>query len=190
VGINNMQPKNKRKLMLAVLAVLLLTRFILVPIFDWQQEQIDQITKKEQRLVKTNNIITRLPQVQAALAQLKESNQKQQDRYFNQSLSNTFKLQLQQKTELLFSEHDLKVTNFNWVAEIPAEITQARAKISFEGATKDFAMLQLEIAQLPKLLNIAQWTLHIKRMNDHSLGNVKGSILLTAYNIASKPEAP
>jgi len=184
-----MQPQDKRKLMLVVLAVLLITRFILVPIFDWQQEQIDQIKEKEQRLVKTNNIITRLPQVELALAQLKESNQKQQARYFNQALSNTFKLQLQQKTEKLFSEHDLKVTNFNWVAEIPGQIMQARAKISFEGATKDFAKLQLEIAQLPKLLNIAQWTLHIKRMNDHSLGNIKGSIILTANNIAPEAEA-
>lgn len=184
-----MQPQNKRKLMLGVLAVLLLTRFIFVPIFDWQQEQIDQIEEKEQRLVKTNNIITRLPQVELALAQLKESNQKQETRYFKQPLSNTFKLQLQQNAEKLFAEYELKVTNFNWVAEIPDKITQARAKISFEGATKDFAKLQLEIAQRSKLLNIAQWTMHIKRMNDHSLGNVKGNILLTAYNIAPKPEA-
>jgi len=183
-----MQPQNKRKLMLGVLTVLLLTRFILVPIFYWQQEQIDQIKEKKQRLVKTNNIITRLPQVQLALVQLKQNNKKQEKRYFNQPLSNTFKLQLQQKTEKLFSQHELKVTNFNWVAEIPDQITQARAKISFEGATKDFAKLQLDIAQLPKLLNIMQWTLHIKRMNDHSLGNIKGNILLSAYNIALEPE--
>ncbi|MBL0710115.1 MAG: hypothetical protein JJV99_03710, partial [Colwellia sp.] len=79
-----MQPQNKRKLMLGVLAVLLVTRFVLVPILDWQQEQIKQITAKEQRLTKTNNIIARLPQIKVALAQLKQNNQQQQSHYFNQ----------------------------------------------------------------------------------------------------------
>jgi len=189
-----MQPQNKRKLMLGVLAVLLVARFILVPILDWQQEQIKQITAKEQRLTKTNNIIARLPQIKVALAQLKQNNQQQQSHYFNQASPNTFKLQLQQKIETLFTQHHLKVTNFNWVAEIDEQIAKARARITFEGSTKDFAMLQLAIAQLPKLLNTNQWTLHIKRMNDHSLGNANGNIVLTAYNIApkvaSKVEAP
>lgn len=183
-----MQSQNKRKLMLGVLGLLILIRFILIPVFDWQQEQINEINEKEQRLSKTDNIITRLPYVNAASDKLKKSNSKLQERYFNQPSLNTFKLQLQQKIEKLFSEHNLKVTNFNWVIEIPGEITQVRAKISFEGTTKDFAELQLNIAQLPKLLEIAQWTLHVKRMNANSLGKVKGDILITAYNIVSEQE--
>lgn len=183
-----MESKNKRNLMMGMLAILLIARFILVPILDWQQEQITQITAKEQRLVKTNNILARLPQINSALEQLKQGNQKHQSRYFNQASSNTFKLQMQQKVEALFSKYNLKVTNFNWVAEINEQITQVRAKISFEGETKDFAMLQLAIAQLPKLLNIKQWSLHIKQMNEHSLGNANGSIVLTAYNIVPKSE--
>ncbi|MFT5813785.1 MAG: hypothetical protein ACI9VT_001543 [Psychroserpens sp.] len=184
-----MQPENKRKLMLGVLAVLLIARFILVPVFDWQKGKIALIAEKEQRLIKTNNVIDHVPQINLALKQLNQSNNKQQDRYFAEASTNTFKLQLQQKIEMLFSEHTLKVTNFNWVAEIPGQITQARAKISFEGATTQFAMLQLAIAQLPKALNIAQWTLQVKGMNEHSLGNVNGSILLIAYNIAPQKEA-
>jgi len=175
--------------MIGVLVVLLVARFILMPIIDWQQEQITQITAKEQRLIKTNNIIARLPQIHIALEQLKQGNKQQQSRYFNKASSNNFKLQLQQKVEALFSTHNLKVTNFNWVAEITEQIIQARAKITFEGTTKDFAMLELAIAQLPKLLSIKQWSLHIKQMNDHSLGNANGSIVLTAYNIAPKSEA-
>ena len=184
-----MQPDKKRKLMVGALVVLLIARFILVPIFDWQQEQIVQIAAKEQRLIKTNNIIARLPQINLALAKLKQSNQQQQSRYFSHKTTNAFKLQLQQRIDKIFSQYDLKVTNFNWVAEIAGDITQARASISFDGQTKDFAKLQLAIAQLPELLNVNQWTLHIKRMSASSLGNAKGSIILTAYNIVPNTEA-
>lgn len=185
-----MKPEDKRKVMLGVLAVLLLARFILVPIFDWQQEQILAIETKQQRLVKTNNIIDRLPQINLALSELEANNLQQQQRYFEHASSNAFKLQLQQEIESVFTEHELKVTNFNWVVEIPGEISQARAKIAFEGTTANFALLQLAIAQFPKLLNIAQWTLQINRMNNRSLGKVRGSLLLTAYNITPQTEAP
>jgi ribosomal protein L23 len=184
-----MQPENKRKLMLGVLAVLLLARFILVPVFDWQKGKIAQIAEKEQRLIKTNNVIEHVPQINLALKQLNQNNNKQQERYFVEASSNTFKLQIQQKIEKLFSEHTLKVTNFNWVAEIPGEIAQARADISFEGTTTQFAMLQLAIAQLPKALDIKQWTLQVKGMNERSLGDVNGSLILIAHNIAPQTEA-
>jgi hypothetical protein len=184
-----MQPEIKRKLMLGVLAVLLLARFILVPVFDWQKGKIALIAEKEQRLIKTNNVIEHVPQINLALKQLNQNNNKQQERYFVEASSNTFKLQLQQKIEKLFSEHTLKVTNFNWVAEIPGEIAQARADISFEGTTTQFAMLQLAIAQLPKALDIKQWTLQVKGMNERSLGDVNGSLILIAHNIAPQTEA-
>jgi len=185
-----MQPQIKRNLMLAVLAVLLIARFILVPVFEWQQEQIDQIAAKAQRLVKTEHIVKRLPQINEALAQLKQSNQQQQVHYFKHDSMNRFKLQLQQKIENIFSQSNIKVTNFNWVAETTEQITQARARVTFQGATKDFVLLQLAMAQLPELLNINQWDLHIKRMDTRSLGKANGNLVLTAYNISPNVEAP
>lgn len=184
-----MELEDKRKLMLGVLAVLLIARFVLVPIFDWQQAQISTIEAKQQRLVKANAVVNRLPQLELALAQLQESNQVQQARYFKQSSLNAFKLQLQQQIETLFADYDMKISNFSWVVEIPGQITEARAKIAFEGSTANFARLQLAIAQSPKLLNIAQWSLHIKRMSSQSLGQARGSLLLAAYSVTPPVEA-
>jgi len=183
-----MKPEDKRKLMLSVLAILLIARFILVPIFDWQQEQILSLEAKQQRLVKTDDIISRLPQINVKLAELKTTNLQLQARYFEHTSSNAFKLELQQKIEALFSKYELKISNFSWVVEIPNQISEARAKISFEGTTANYAMLQLAIAQSPKLLNVVQWTLQIKRMNSKSLGKVNGSLLLSAYSIAPPVE--
>lgn len=185
-----MQLTNKHKVMLLVLIGLLIIRFVLFPIFEWQEKQISLIATKEQKLIKTNNIINRLPQITESLAQLKQSNNNLQTHYFNEKSLNAFKLQQQQRIETLFSQHQLKVTNFNWVVEVPGdEITQIRAKVSFQGKAKNFAMLQLTIAQLPELLNLLQWDLYIKRMSDNSLGDAHGAIYLTTYNIVKTPEA-
>ena len=94
-----MHSTDKRKLMLIVLAVLLIARFRLVPLFSWQQEQIAEVESKKQRLIKTNSIIARLPQINLATQQIQKSNQIQEELYFKQPSINKFKLELQQRVE-------------------------------------------------------------------------------------------
>jgi len=178
-----MQLLNKR-IMLPILAVLLIVRFILVPIFTWQQEQIEQIDAKSQRLNKSSNVIARIPLIKESLGQLKLKNNQLQKIYYNHASLNGLKLQLQQQIETLFTQHNIKVKNFTWVAEISGDLIQERARISYEGTTKDFARLQLAIARLPKLLNVVQWTMNIRGMKELSLGKVVGRIVLTAYNVS------
>lgn len=184
-----MQVQNKRKQMLSVLAVLLIARFVVVPVFDWQQQQITQIESQNNKLAKVQRVIARLPEISAELDKLQQSNQKLQALYANQASALAFKLQQQQRIEELFKVHNIEVKNFNWVAEIPGEITQLRAKVFFSGKSKDLALLQLAIARLPKLLNVGEWTLQIRRMDGHSLGKVTGNLLLIAYNIPAVQES-
>lgn len=174
--------------MLYVLALLLIIRFILVPILEWQQTQIDSIKSKELQLSKTNHVIDNVAEMNEALQRLTNSNQEKQVRYFEQTSTNAFKLQLQQQVESLFSQYELKITNFSWVTDLPGQISQARAKISFEGSTVSFAKVQIAISQLPKFLNIAQWDLRIVGMNDNKLGKANGSIVLIGYNVAPHKE--
>ena len=47
-----MQPRNNRKIMIAVLVALLLMRFLVVPVFDWQAGKIAIITSNENFSIK------------------------------------------------------------------------------------------------------------------------------------------
>jgi hypothetical protein len=179
-----MAAKNNRKHMLMVLAALVVIRFVFVPIIEWQSQKVTLITAANKKLTKGQNIIAHAPQIERELNVLKVANQTIQNYYVKTDTFNAFKLQTQQKIEALFKQHQLQIKNFSWVAEIPGEITQARASIAFAGNVKDVALLQVAIARLPKLLNIGQWTLHIKRMNENSLGKGSGRILLIAYNLS------
>ena len=174
--------------MLYVLAALIIIRFALVPIIEWQQTLLENIEAKEFQLSKTNNVIDSVPKINEALEKLIKNNQLKQIKFFNQPTSNAFKLQLQQQIESLFSQFDIKVTNFSWVADLPGEISEARAKISLEGATTNFAKVSIAIAQFQKLLNIVQWDVRIVGMSDSQLGKVNGSIVLVAFNIESSEE--
>ncbi len=175
--------------MLTLLFFLLVIRFIVVPVFDWQTEKITEITANKNKLTKAEQVISRIPKIEHELAKIKLSNGALELRYFNETSLSAFKLQLQQKIERLFSQHNMKVKNFNWVAELPGDVTQERANISFEGNLKDIALLQLALANLPKLFNIGQWSFQIKKMNENSLGNVRGRMLLVAYNVIAEEKA-
>ena len=183
-----MQSQLNRKLMIGLLIALLVIKFVLVPIFDWQQEKISQIEITEQRLIKTQKVIERLPLIEEAFEKLQQQTTKQQALLFKEPTLNNFKLKLQQNIESHFAEHALKVNNFSWVAELPEQISEARAEVSFDGQMKDFATLQLAIARLPQILNILQWQIRVDRMDDESLGKVNGKLLIAAYNINSGTE--
>ncbi len=175
--------------MLTILAVLLVMQFIIVPIFSWQQEQLMQIEASSKRLVKANGVIARLPIITDTLIPTEQKNKTLEALYYNYVPINTFKLEFQQEIEKLFEQHHVKVRNFNWILEIPGEIAEQRIKIVFNGKVKDFALLQMKLAQLPKFLNIAEWTLQIDKMNETSLGTVNGSLVISAYILPSNVEA-
>ena len=84
--------------MLYVLAALIIIRFALVPIIEWQQTLLENIEAKEFQLSKTNNVIDSVPKINEALEKLIKNNQLKQIKFFNQPTSNAFKLQLQQQT--------------------------------------------------------------------------------------------
>jgi len=178
--------QSKQRSMLILLTFLLVIKFVIIPILDWQQEQITKIQVMSKRLTKVEQVLERLPTIKVALKSVQEENSLLQEKYYNNTSINTFKLQLQQQIERLFEQHNLTVKNFNWVLGVKGKLDQERANISFRGKTKDFALLQIAIARLPKLINTAQWTLHIKKMNDESLGEANGTLILIAYNISSK----
>jgi hypothetical protein len=192
-----MQLQNKHKVMLAMVTVLVLMRFAVMPIFEWQDEKIANIQKSTQRIVKAERVIARLPQITLALEKLKTSNKKN-ERLFSQAQSlSAFKLQQQQQIESLLKTFDIKVKNFNWATDLSGKISESRAKINFEGKTSDLVRLHLAIAALPTLIKVTQWTTNIKKKrkrrgkntknkdthNTNSLGIASGSLVLIAYNI-------
>jgi predicted PurR-regulated permease PerM len=174
---------SNKKPLLIVLFLLLALRFVMVPVIDWQQEQLDEIAAKQTKVEKADSVIARFPQLQQALEQVQQNNKQQLANYYGHESANSLKLQLQQELEALFLKHKIKVINFSWVAEIENPITEFRAKISYEGKTDDFAKLQLAIARYPKRINIAEWTSYINKMAENSLGDASGTILLTTYNV-------
>ncbi|MFT5812277.1 MAG: hypothetical protein ACI9VT_000011 [Psychroserpens sp.] len=179
-----MSLQNNRKMLLMLLLVLFIARFAIVPIFDWQAEKIDAIAANSNNLNKTEQVMARAKDIAKELAELEKHNQMLKLRYFTQASAHDFKLKLQQQIESLFAQHDLKINNFSWVAHLPGDITQERASVSFKGEIKNLVSLQLAIAQLPILLNIAQWDYPMNNMTESSLGNTtQGRMILIAYNV-------
>lgn len=168
--------------LLLVLIALVAVKFIIVPIIEWQDEKLVEIQTKERQLSKTISVIDREPLVNDALALVKNRTSKQLNFYYAEPSMDAFKLVAQQNIESVFLKQELKVTNFNWTNEIEGDISEVRAKVSFEGRTKDLASLQLELALFDKLINVPQFNVYVERMRTDSLGKARGTMTLVLYN--------
>ncbi|MDO6426501.1 hypothetical protein Q4489_05720 [Thalassotalea sp. 1_MG-2023] len=178
-----------RKNLLLIVALLAVIRFVIVPIFEWQEEKIDDIDAKITRLDKAENVINRQAKLTTLLSDVQQSNEETEVLYHNFTSTNAMKLSLQQQVEKIFSQHSVKIKNFTWPNELPGNITELRAKVFFDGNTKDLAKLHLALSAQTKLFNIAEWTIHIRKMKEDSLGVASGSLVFSAYNLSSKKVA-
>lgn len=172
---------NTKKL-LAVLAVLLILRFVFVPVFEWQDETLAQVQQQKLQLEKAERVIERTEILQNSIDNLKGKIAAVEKNYYQQQSNNAFRLQIQQEMEKLFVEHNVKLKNFDWTNEVEGLVTQNRATIAFDGNTIDLTKLQLTLAQSPVIIDIPQWRAVIKRMKEDSFGKVTGSLVITFFS--------
>ncbi|WP_286271768.1 hypothetical protein [Thalassotalea hakodatensis] len=184
-----MSTLRNRKNLLLVVALLAAIRFIVVPVFDWQQENIDDITAKATRLNKAENVIARKETLAVSLTDVEKINERTKTLYHSFSSTNEMKLSLQQQVEKKFSQHKVKIKNFTWPNELEGDIKELRAKIFFEGDTNDIALLHMDLSDQATFFNIVEWTIYIRRMKENSLGEASGSLVFSAYNLSTNLEA-
>lgn len=168
-----------KPILLFALGVLLVLRFIVVPIFDWQSKTLASTQHLQKKLNKSQAYLEDLPALLAYEKELAQSIATR--RADNELFSDVGRYQIakQRQFETLFEQNQIVITSSNWLEPIPTEkgvIVLLRLK--FYGKVKSFLTSHLQLSGMSKSISITNLSLSISGQDSDSLGNVSGNIII------------
>ena len=164
--------------LLVILALIILTKFAVFPLIDWQDETLVQLNSLNKKIAKSENHINNFAQLESDQKKLRDylaSLKNDIDTY--QDIS-TYQIAKQKEVETLFNESTLAIKSFNWQDSIETGSgAQLKLMIQYSGLLKDFLNFHLKISQFNQSVEITNLGLNIRGQEGGSMGVITGSIV-------------
>ena len=171
-----------RQNLLIIAAVLVAIRVVLMPLLNWQNDQIQSLTLKFRQVAKLESLQSQLSQYQEKVELTEVLLDKAAKGFFSDD--DKTKLRIQKKIEVLFESNKLSIQDFSWIFDDSSEVRTLRASIRYRGQLADVIKAKLLLAQDSKLIREVYWQQSIKNNTGLSLGNASGTTTLEFYATA------
>jgi len=186
----------KHALLLSLLAILIISKFIIVPIFIWQQQLIIENSSQEKKLAKITRVLTKEGQVNVVNLKLTNELERIERLFFPYQSESAFKLSQQQAFEKLLEKHQLRSSNIGW--QTATEYTEQaliryQVNIRFSGQFVDVVAMYTELESLSPWLEIDNFNISTKSGKNGVIGNIKGgrvTVNLYMHNTPSTSDTP
>lgn len=177
---------------LSILLIILLSlKFIIVPVFQWQETLIWDVFQSNKRLVKSQNAIEKIGENQTQKKLLESSDLSLASLFYPQQNEPDFKLAQQQWLEKLVSQHNLKLTNIGWLNSatlLDKPVTKHSLSLNVEGETFALPSFHLALMNNSQWLDITSFSLNLTGQNVNSLGRFKGTMEIVFYQLNTTEE--
>jgi len=171
-------------LALSFIALLILVKFVVVPVYQWQQETISSNDSLELRLTKSSYALNNKDEMKAALAKTSEKLSKIKSVLFNYQTKSKFQLAQQKKLELLFERHNIDISKVTWQLAVPLptwQIIRYEVRFDIQGQVADLQKLQVTLDSQSKWYNNDNFNFRLDTRRDNNLGKASGRLSLKLY---------
>ena len=170
-----------------LLVLLLVLKFLLVPLIQWQNETLWSIKQNHKRLSRADTATVNISANQRQLGTLKLQLEQIQSVFYPPQKEASFKLEQQQLLESVLAEHNFKVSNIGWTysAQVLGQpLIKHQLSVSFDGQTFDLPNLYLALDNNSQWIDVLGFSFNLIGQNENSLGKFRGSLDLVFYQHA------
>lgn len=170
---------DKNPLLILFLLALLSLKFLLIPMLEWQNDIVWELSQNSKRLSRSLNAINNIQKNEQHLEELENINKKVEALFYPYSDSSSFQLEKQQWLEKMVSELGLTVTNIGWsyvadVVDVPAR--RYRLDIGLSGPTSKIPELFLVLESQQQWIQVYQFSFSFAGQEGSDLGKVSGNV--------------
>jgi hypothetical protein len=179
----------RQPLLVGLLVLLLSIRLVIVPIFDWQNQSLEQTKSLQKKHQKTQVAILREDDNQAQSKKLEVQNTAIHALFFAAGSEAKFKLERQQWLEMLLVRHNFKANNIGWMNSVKvqnAELIKHSLQLGFQGQTINIPTFQSEVENTTEWIEIEGFNTVFVNQNDLELGQVRANYQLNFYQLLSE----
>lgn len=144
-----------KPVLLSLLVVLLIARFVLLPMVQSQNDKRSELDMVTAQLTRALQAIDEQPALQTRLEQQQASNTNWQTELPSAASMSELRLVMQQGIQASLRSHDVEVSLFNWLSEVEHDspnlsILRARVTVSTDEVPLHDAMLSM-LSQMPNI---------------------------------------
>jgi hypothetical protein len=168
----------KHALLLSLMAMLLVAKFIVVPIFAWQQQVVSDIASKQKKLSKVDNLLAEEQSFTLVNRELSEQLGLAEQLFYPYQSSAAFKLAQQQYFEGLVIKHQVDLSTFSWQnmsEDKDLQITRYQVQIKLRGNVSNIVTLITELEAQAQRIEVHNFNISLKGQNQQSLGKTKNA---------------
>jgi hypothetical protein len=176
--------EQKHKQLLFILLTLTFIKFVLVPVYEWQNITIAENNSNNLRLVKSTLVIEQLENTQSSVNTMREKKIALQTLFFKHENDNTFQLEQQQWLEKTFESNNLEVRNIGWSVPLPIkewQLVQHGVQVNFSGNIIDLTKVKRLFESQKKWLEISSFNFRFDKKRPERLQETSGRITLNFY---------
>ncbi|SFC52347.1 hypothetical protein [Pseudoalteromonas denitrificans] len=176
----------KHALLLSFMAVLIVAKFIFVPIFDWQNKQLQSIKLLEKKQQKMTSVLTSKNETNEANTSLIKINSVGESFFFPYQTESAFKLKQQKMLETLVTKHKVQIERIAWQVITVFEdlsVKRYQLQLSIKGKTNQVVELFSAFENNEKLIDIKNFNVSFKGQRENTLGQLSGNLTLQLYVI-------
>ncbi|CAH9056794.1 hypothetical protein PSECIP111854_01865 [Pseudoalteromonas sp. CIP111854] len=169
-------------ILLSILASLLIAKFFIVPIYDWQNSVIDDNKQLTLRTAKIARVIANEEKNQLHLATLDTELERAEQLLFNFETDVQFKLSRQKELEQLFAKHNANLSSIGWQPVIyfdGVKIKKLVADIRLRASSIEMIKLFNELENKTKV-GVESFNFDINSRGS-MLGTMQGTMTLNYY---------
>lgn len=171
-------------LLLSLMAILVIAKFVVVPVIDWQSNIIADIRLLEKKQAKITTVIATQDDNQKIGVKLSNIIAHVDTLFFPYQGESAFKLSQQKMLEALLAKHELKSQNIGWGIITPLDELSAvryQLQMRFSGSSINVIEFISALESHPQLIDVIDFNLSLKRQRDEYLGTMSGRMTLHLY---------
>jgi Tfp pilus assembly protein PilO len=170
--------------LLSLVVLLVIAKFIIIPIFTWQNELIADIGLLTNKQQKINEVLTNKSRNQQLGEQLLSTLKPVEALFFPYQTESSFKLSQQKMLEALLAKYSLKIDNVGWQVTTYFDalaIVRYPIQIRFTGNTANTIQFIAAIEANSRHIEISELNLTLKGQRGEGLGRINGNVTLHLF---------
>lgn len=168
-----------QKQLLIIAGLLLAVKFLFLPLWVWQADQINRLQAKSVKLHKVLMVLEKQSIYAESVTQIKAQMFESAERFYADNART--KLKIQTDIEDIFQRHQLAVEGFDWILDSPQPVRVLRATVRFSGATESMIRSFWDMTQLPTWAKHVESNQQLKDYGDNNIGGTRGQVTLEFY---------
>lgn len=168
-----------KPLLLTIVAILLLIKWGVLPLLEWQQEMRLQIKQDYLNLQKTQRIIQAKSEFEEQANELSSIENNLKVRFATQT--DDFQINTQRQIEELFLRLGIKIESFSWLSQSDKKFGTASFQVQISGGLDDFMNLQLTLSTEITPFLIKEYRVRRKSTRDADIENLQGTLNVSVF---------